>query len=167
MTRIFISIGSNIEREHHIHVAMTELKKLGVHFEVSRIFEAEPVGFSGPNFYNCVVALETSLSLSVLQQTLKQLELDYGRAPDAKKNQSRTLDLDILLYGNVQQNSLPTLPRADIYKFAFVLWPMAEIAPDMKIPGEDRTILQLWNEFGTEQALWPVDVIFEGSHESL
>ncbi|OZS45362.1 2-amino-4-hydroxy-6-hydroxymethyldihydropteridine diphosphokinase [Photobacterium sanguinicancri] len=167
MTRTFISIGSNIEREHHIHVAMTELKKLGVHFEVSRIFEAEPVGFSGPNFYNCVVALETSLSLSVLQQTLKQLELDYGRAPDAKKNQSRTLDLDILLYGNVQQNSLPTLPRADIYKFAFVLWPMAEIAPDMKIPGEDRTILQLWNEFGTEQALWPVDVIFEGSHESL
>lgn len=167
MIRTFISLGSNIEREYHIHAAMTELKKLGVHFEVSRIFEAEPVGFSGPNFYNCVVAFETSLSLSVLQQTLRQLELDYGRAPDAKKNQSRTLDLDILLYGDVQRHASPTLPRADIYKFAFVLWPMAEIAPEMKIPGDDRTVAQLWNEFGTEQALWPVDVVFEESHESL
>lgn len=167
MIRTFISLGSNIEREYHIDAAMTELKKLGTHFCSSRTFEAEPVGFSGPNFYNCVVAFNTTLSLNVLQQTLKKLELNYGRAPGAKKNQSRTLDLDILLYGDVQQDLSPSLPRADLYKFAFALWPMAELAPELVIPGDGRTIAQLWKTFESTQALWPVDIVSEEYHESL
>ncbi|MCW8330342.1 2-amino-4-hydroxy-6-hydroxymethyldihydropteridine diphosphokinase [Photobacterium sp. SDRW27] len=159
MTTVYISLGSNIEREYHIQAAVTELKKLGTDFQVSNIFEAEPVGFCGPNFYNCVVAIKTSLSLDVLQQTLKQLELQYGRAPDAQKNQSRTLDLDILLFGDVVQEAPLTLPRSDLYKFAFVLLPMMELCPERVIPGDGRTIAQLWHSFEHSQVLWPVERI--------
>ncbi|WP_064605957.1 2-amino-4-hydroxy-6-hydroxymethyldihydropteridine diphosphokinase [Photobacterium sp. J15] len=159
MTTVYISIGSNIEREYHIRAAVTELKTLGTGIEVSRIFEAEPVGFSGPNFYNCVLAMETALPLEHLQQNLKQLELSYGRAPDAQKNQSRTLDLDILLYGDLVQDCAPQLPRSDLYKFAFVLLPMMELCPELEIPGDGRTVSQLWHAFEDNQALWPVERI--------
>lgn len=159
MTIAYISLGSNIEREYHIQAAITELKKLGTSFRVSQIFEAEPVGFCGPNFYNCVAAIDTSLPLDRLQQTLKQLELQYGRAPDAQKNQSRTLDLDILLFGNVVQDATPVLPRPDLYKFAFVLLPMMELCPEQAVPGDGRTIAQLWHSFEHSQALWPVERI--------
>ncbi|WP_299019395.1 2-amino-4-hydroxy-6-hydroxymethyldihydropteridine diphosphokinase [uncultured Photobacterium sp.] len=159
MTTVYISIGSNIEREYHIHAAVAELKKLGAGIRVSKIFEAEPVGFSGPNFYNCVVEMETSLQLAVLQQTLKQVELTYGRAPDAQKNQSRTLDLDILLFGDVVQDNSPHLPRSDLYKFAFVLLPMVELCPERVIPGDGRTVSEIWQAFEHTQALWPVEKV--------
>ena len=159
MTTVYISLGSNIEREYHIQAAISELKKLGTEFRVSNIFEAEPVGFSGPNFYNCVVGIKTSLSLEILQQTLKQIEVQYGRAPDAQKNQSRTLDLDILLFGEVVQEAPFALPRSDLYKFAFVLLPMMELCPERVIPGDGRTIAQLWHSFEHSQALWPVERI--------
>ncbi|OLQ77497.1 2-amino-4-hydroxy-6-hydroxymethyldihydropteridine diphosphokinase [Photobacterium proteolyticum] len=159
MITAYISLGSNIDREYHIRAAITELKKLGTDFQVSQIFEAEPVGFCGPNFYNCVAAINTSLPLDRLQQILKQLELQYGRAPDARKNQSRTLDLDILLFGDVVQAEAPMLPRSDLYKFAFVLRPMMELCPDLVIPGDGRTIAQLWHSFEPSQALWPVERI--------
>lgn len=167
MIQTFISIGSNIEREFHLRAAIAELKKLGSDFRLSQVFEAEPVGFQGPNFYNCVAAFDTHLPLDQLQRQLKQLELDYGRAPDAKKNQSRTLDLDILLYGDVQQSVSPVLPRTDLYKFAFALWPMVELAPELAIPGDTRTIRQLEQTLQFEQALWPVEFVVEESHESL
>ncbi|PSW15110.1 2-amino-4-hydroxy-6-hydroxymethyldihydropteridine diphosphokinase [Photobacterium sanctipauli] len=158
MTTVYISLGSNIEREYHIQAAVSELKQLGTDFQLSTIYEAEPVGFEGPNFYNCVVAMKTSLSLDNLQQALKQLELDYGRSPQAKKNQSRTLDLDILLFGDRVQALPPSLPRADIYKFAFVLLPLMELCPDRVIPGDGRTVRQLWQSFERSQALWPVEL---------
>ncbi|WP_415720125.1 2-amino-4-hydroxy-6-hydroxymethyldihydropteridine diphosphokinase [Photobacterium ganghwense] len=157
MTTVYISLGSNIEREYHIQAAIAELQKLGADFQVSTVFEAEPVGFSGPNFYNCVVAMKTSLSLDKLHQTLKQLEIKYGRSPEAAKYQSRTLDLDLLMYGDTIQQSQPILPRTDIFRFAFVLQPLAELNPELTIPGDGRTIAQLWQASTFEQALWPVE----------
>jgi 2-amino-4-hydroxy-6-hydroxymethyldihydropteridine diphosphokinase len=154
---VYISLGSNIQREYHIHAAISELKKISSACRISRLFEAEPVGFSGPNFFNCVVEIETSLSFDTLQQTLRILELQYGRSPNAQKNQSRTLDLDILLFGDVYRDTPPVLPRSDIYKFAFVLWPLTELCPDRVIPGDDRTVAQLWHSFEHSQALWPVE----------
>ncbi|MGF1700648.1 2-amino-4-hydroxy-6-hydroxymethyldihydropteridine diphosphokinase [Photobacterium makurazakiensis] len=157
MTTVYISVGSNIERDYHIQAAMNELALLGTSFQSSTLYEAEPVGFEGPNFYNCVVAFKTSLTLDTLQKTLKQLELNYGRSPQAQKNQSRTLDLDILLYGEQVQNIHPVLPRIDIYKFAFVLLPLMELCPDQAIPGDGRTVTELWQSFDRSQALWPVE----------
>ncbi|MGF1725205.1 2-amino-4-hydroxy-6-hydroxymethyldihydropteridine diphosphokinase [Photobacterium nomapromontoriensis] len=157
MITVYISLGSNIERDYHIHAAIAELRQLGDDCQISPIFEAEPVGFDGPNFYNCVVALSTSLSLEQLQQTLKSLELQYGRSPTAVKHQSRTLDLDILLYGDEVREDAPVLPRSDIFKFAFVILPLMALCPDRTIPGDGRTVTQLWQEFDREQALWPVE----------
>jgi len=156
VTEVYISIGSNIDREHYVRAAVAELKQLGDRYRVSRIFEAEPVGFDGPGFFNCVVALETDLSLDALQQRLKALEVQYGRQPDAVKNQNRTLDLDLLLFGDQVRSEAPALPRTDIYKFAFVLLPLYELDPQLVIPGDGRTVAQIWQAFDKPQVLRPV-----------
>ncbi|GAB6261377.1 2-amino-4-hydroxy-6-hydroxymethyldihydropteridine diphosphokinase [Photobacterium sp. CCB-ST2H9] len=156
MTEVYISIGSNIDRERSVRAAVSELRQLGTGFRVSRIYEAEPVGFEGPNFFNCVVAFNTELSPSALQTQLKTLELQYGRQPDAKKNQSRTLDLDLLLYGDLIRAQSPVLPRDDIYKFAFVLQPLMELCPQQVVPGDGRTVAELWQAFDQPQVLRPV-----------
>lgn len=157
MTTVYISLGSNIERDYHLRQGLLELAALGQGMRVSTVYEAEAVGFDGPQFFNCVAAIETSLSLDSLLQVLKQIELKYGREPDAKKNQSRTLDLDVLLYGDEVREEYPVLPRSDIYKFAFVLQPLMELAPALVLPGDGRTVAQLWHLSSFEQALWPVD----------
>ncbi|NAW64446.1 2-amino-4-hydroxy-6-hydroxymethyldihydropteridine diphosphokinase [Photobacterium halotolerans] len=161
MTEVYISIGSNIDREHYVRAAVAELKQLGSQCRVSRIFEAEPVGFDGPVFFNGVVALETDLSLNALQHRLKDLELQYGRQPDAVKNQNRTLDLDLLLFGERISPEAPALPRADIYKFAFVLLPLYELSPLLVIPGDGRTVAQIWQAFDKQQVLRPVALEFD------
>jgi len=160
VTTVYISLGSNIDREHYIRAGLDALYSLGTGLKVSTVYEAEPVGFSGPNFFNCVAVIETSLSLDKLQRTLKQVELQHGRSPDAVKNQSRTLDLDILLYGEVVQDTYPVLPRCDIYKFAFVLQPLMELCPQLVIPGDGRTVTELWHASYFDQALWPVEHSF-------
>ncbi|MDV5171033.1 2-amino-4-hydroxy-6-hydroxymethyldihydropteridine diphosphokinase [Photobacterium rosenbergii] len=160
MTTVYISLGSNIDRERYLQAGLVGLSQLGAGMQVSTIYEAEPVGFSGPNFYNCVAVIETSLSLDTLLDALKQLELQHGRSSDAAKNQSRTLDLDILLYGDTVQSTYPVLPRSDIYKFAFVLQPLMELCPERVIPGDGRTVTELWHDSRFEQALWPVEYHF-------
>ncbi|MGR5065346.1 2-amino-4-hydroxy-6-hydroxymethyldihydropteridine diphosphokinase [Photobacterium sp. DNB22_13_2] len=157
MTTVYVSLGSNIDRERYLQAGLAGLSLLGSGMKVSTIYEAEPVGFSGPNFFNCVAVIETSLSLDTLLHALKQLELQHGRSPNAVKNQSRTLDLDILLYGDTVQDAYPVLPRSDIYKFAFVLLPLMELCPHLVIPGDGRTVTELWHASRFEQALWPVE----------
>ncbi|WIH23037.1 2-amino-4-hydroxy-6-hydroxymethyldihydropteridine diphosphokinase [Photobacterium damselae] len=157
MNTCYISIGSNIEPEYHLVMALKELRLLSHgQLRVSRIFQAEPVGFDGDSFYNCVVEIKTSSSVDILQSSLKALEIKYGRPIDAKKNQDRTLDLDILLFGNEIRERDPQLPRDDLYKFAFVLWPMYELAPEFVVPNDGRSIAELYREIQFQQQLQPV-----------
>ncbi|MCP4957573.1 MAG: 2-amino-4-hydroxy-6-hydroxymethyldihydropteridine diphosphokinase [Photobacterium aquimaris] len=157
MITAYISIGSNVEREHYLPAGVAAVAKLATAWRMSRVFEAEPVGFEGDNFFNSVIEIKTSLSLVTLQQSLKEIERQFGRPDNAAKNQSRTIDLDILLYGDVINEASPTLPRSDLYKFAFVLWPMSELCPELVIPGQQQTIAQLWQQFSPQQSLWPVE----------
>ncbi|SMY17851.1 2-amino-4-hydroxy-6-hydroxymethyldihydropteridine diphosphokinase [Photobacterium aquimaris] len=157
MITAYISIGSNVEREHYLPAGVAAVAKLAMAWRMSRVFEAEPVGFEGDNFFNSVIEIKTSLSLVTLQQSLKEIERQLGRPDNAAKNQSRTIDLDILLYGDVINEASPTLPRSDLYKFAFVLWPMSELCPELVIPGQQQTIAQLWQQFSPQQSLWPVE----------
>lgn len=157
MVTAYISIGSNVEREHYLPAGVAAVAKLATAWRMSRIFEAEPVGFEGDNFFNSVIEIKTSLSLVTLQQSLKAIERQLGRPDNAAKNQSRTIDLDILLYGDVINEASPTLPRSDLYKFAFVLWPMSELCPELVIPGQQQTIAELWQNFSPQQSLWPVE----------
>ncbi|MCG9711421.1 2-amino-4-hydroxy-6-hydroxymethyldihydropteridine diphosphokinase [Shewanella insulae] len=158
MARIFISIGSNIHPEGYFNAA---LKALSAHFDnlcLSSVFESEAVGFDGSNFLNMVVAADTQLGIAEVVALFKQIETDNGRLPGAKKFSPRTLDLDLLLYDDlVTQTPIP-LPRAEITTNAFVLWPLAEIAPERVHPVAQLSYQTLWDNYDkSQQKLWPIE----------
>ncbi|ULH04689.1 2-amino-4-hydroxy-6-hydroxymethyldihydropteridine diphosphokinase [Aeromonas caviae] len=144
MTRIYISLGSNIDRERHIRAGLDALHAEFGELQVSRVFESEAVGFNGRPFYNLVVGADTELPLATLCQRLRAMEFAHGREPDAKKFAPRTLDLDLLLYGELVCETPLVLPRGEILTNAFVLWPLAELAPTFRHPIDGRTIGDLW-----------------------
>ncbi|TMO87559.1 2-amino-4-hydroxy-6-hydroxymethyldihydropteridine diphosphokinase [Pseudoalteromonas spongiae] len=159
MAQIFISIGSNINKEHYIKAALAILPQ---HFDnviYSSIFESESVGFEGNNFYNLVAAATTNLPLEEVCARLKQIERDNGRTPADKKFSPRTLDLDLLFFDDVICDAPAQLPRDEITKNAFVLWPLAEIACDFIHPTVNLSIGELWQNYNkNKQKLWKVEI---------
>lgn len=159
MAQIFISIGSNINKEHYIKAALAILPQ---HFDnviYSSVFESESVGFEGNNFYNLVAAATTNLPLEEVCARLKQIERDHGRTPADKKFSPRTLDLDLLFFDEVVCDTPAQLPRDEITKNAFVLWPLAEIASDFIHPTVNLSIGELWQNYNkNKQKLWKVEI---------
>lgn len=159
MAQIFISIGSNVDKEHYIKAALAILP---MHFDnviYSSIFESESVGFEGNNFYNLVAAATTELPLADVCALLKRIEQEHGRTPSDKKFSPRTLDLDLLFFDDVICDTPAQLPRDEITKNAFVLWPLAEVASEFAHPEENKTVGQLWHEYDkTKQKLWKVEI---------
>ena len=120
MANIFISIGSNVDKELNI---VNSIKTLKTHFPdliCSAVFESESIGFDGHNFYNLVAGANTDMSLNDVCSLLKQIERDNGRLPSDKKFSPRTLDLDLLFFDDVVCDSPAQLPRDEITKNAFV-----------------------------------------------
>ncbi|RSM33402.1 2-amino-4-hydroxy-6-hydroxymethyldihydropteridine diphosphokinase [Aeromonas salmonicida] len=162
MTRIYISLGSNIEREHHIRAGLDALHAEFGELTVSRVFESEAVGFAGRPFYNLVVGADTDLPLATLCQRLRAMEFAHGREPDTKKFAPRTLDLDLLLYGDLVCDVPVALPRGEILTNAFVLWPLAELAPSLRHPVDGRTLDELWQGYDkASQRLSPIPFNWE------
>ena len=162
MTRIYISLGSNIEPEHHIRAGLDALQAEFGQLAVSRVFESEAVGFNGRPFYNLVVGADTDLPLATLCQRLRAMEFAHGREPDAKKFAPRTLDLDLLLYGDLVCDVPVALPRGEILTNAFVLWPLAELAPSLRHPVDGRTLDELWQGYDkASQRLSPIPFHWE------
>ncbi|GIU50769.1 2-amino-4-hydroxy-6-hydroxymethyldihydropteridine diphosphokinase [Shewanella sairae] len=158
MAKIFISLGSNIDPERHLKAAVIDLEAHFGELVLSSVFESEAVGFDGTNFLNMVVAAETELSIAEVVSTFKQIEQDHGRVKGAKKFAPRTLDLDLLLLDDTICNHPIELPRAEILYNAFVLWPLAEIAPSLCHPVVNQSYQALWNAYDkTSQTLWPVE----------
>ena len=148
MPTAYISIGSNIDKDQHIP---SSLKALGERFgelTVSSIYESEPVGFTGDTFYNLVVGFESDLDVKDIAKQLRQIELEHGRSRDSKKFTPRTLDLDLLLYGDliIRDGSLQ-IPRDEIEHYAFVLEPLAEIAATLRHPVSHLSYAELWAAF--------------------
>ncbi|ABL99037.1 2-amino-4-hydroxy-6-hydroxymethyldihydropteridinediphosphokinase [Shewanella amazonensis] len=157
MTRIYISVGSNIEPEKYLRNAAVALRAHLGELQLSPVYQSEAVGFEGEHFLNMVIGADTSLGISDLVALLKQIELDNGRKPGAKKFSARTLDLDLLLFGDVVCHEPIELPRAEIRYNAFVLWPLADIAPEWVHPLAGQTYAELWQQFDKQsQRLWPV-----------
>lgn len=156
MAHIFISIGSNINRRFHIQAAVSELKQHFGAVELSSVYESEAVGFDGNAFYNLVAAAQTDLSIAQCVSVFKQIEDSYGRDRSAAKFSGRTLDLDLLTYDDVVCQQPVELPRAEITENAFVLWPLAELAPDVIHPGSGQSYASLWQQYDKPQKLWPV-----------
>lgn len=148
MTRGYISIGSNIEKEKNIHSALRELSLLFGGLVVSSTYKTEPVGFDGDTFHNLVVGFDSDLDVKTIAEQLRQIELDHGRTRGCKKFSSRTLDLDLILYGDlVISDGRLQIPRDEIEKYAFVLEPLAEIAGDLRHPVSGISYRELWERF--------------------
>jgi len=148
VTRGYISIGSNINKEEHIPASLRALEQAFGELTVSSIYESEPVGFTGDVFYNLVVGFDSDLEVKAVAKQLRQIELDNGRTPDSRKFAARTLDLDLILYGDLIVNDgRLRIPRDEIEHYAFVLEPLAEIAPTLKHPISHLSYAELWDRF--------------------
>ena len=144
--RVFVSAGSNIEPRANLEAACAALEKQYGALTLSPVYESAPVGFSGPFFLNMVVAFETTDTPEQTLAFLAELETRAGRDRSKGKFSSRTLDLDLLLYGDGVDEALK-LPHPDIERYAFVLRPLAELAPNLRHPINGATMQELWTSF--------------------
>lgn len=165
MTAVYLSLGSNIDRYHHIEAGLDALTERFGALTVSTVFESEAVGFNGDNFLNLVVGMETVLSVAQLSECLKRIEAEHGRERSAPKFSARTLDIDILTYDDwVGVHEGVRLPRPEITENAFVLQPLAEIAPALLHPQLQVSYAELWRRYDTSiQRLWPVEFHWRGA----
>lgn len=147
MAEIYISLGSNINRQYHIEQGLNALTDAFGSLTLSSLFESEAVGFAGKAFYNMVVGVNTTFTLAEVAATLRKIEFAYGRSQHAKKFSPRTLDLDLLLYDDVITGEPAQIPRDEITKNAFVLWPLAEIAGQLAHPVIGQCYDELWQQY--------------------
>ncbi len=161
LTRIFLGLGSNIERERHLCAGLDALAGFLTDMTCSPVFESHPVGIKSGPFFNLVVSALTDLPLTELDRRLKFIEADNGRyAPDRK---GLPLDIDVLLYDEQVGNfDGLILPRAEILKNAFVLWPLSLIVPHRLHPEAGLSFAQLWADANIDQKLWPVAFEWRG-----
>ncbi|WP_296898383.1 2-amino-4-hydroxy-6-hydroxymethyldihydropteridine diphosphokinase [Thiohalocapsa sp.] len=145
--RCWISVGSNMDRERSIRGAIADLRAAFGPLVVSPVYETEAVGFEGEPFYNLVVGFDTPLGVAAINQTLRNIEDAHGRVRGPNKFAPRTLDLDLLTWGEAT-GILDgyELPRDEILKYAFVLAPLADVAPHERHPVDGRSYAELWAE---------------------
>lgn len=141
-----MSAGSNIDPRANLENACKSLKQHYGDLELSPLYQSPAEGFSGPDFLNLVAGFGTRESPGEIGKRLAELEDQVGRDRSGGKFSSRTLDLDLLLYGDRIDASLK-LPHPDIERYAFVLKPLADLAPDLRHPVAGVTIAELWAAF--------------------
>jgi 2-amino-4-hydroxy-6-hydroxymethyldihydropteridine diphosphokinase len=159
LNHVFLGLGSNVERETHLCAGLDALTELLGPLQCSPVFESLPVGIKSGQFFNLVVSAYTDLPLAELDRRLKCIEADNGRYAPGRKG--LPLDIDVLLYGQQVGNfDGLILPREEILKNAFVLWPLALHAPQMLHPCVQRSFAELWKTAQIAQQLWPVSFIW-------
>lgn len=153
-----MSVGSNIDRRNAIVRGIDFLRVRFGRLRVSSVYESEAVGFTGASFYNLVVGFVTELPAAKVAGELRAIEERCGRLRTGAQWCSRTLDLDLLTYGQsvMHANGL-VLPRPEILTAPFVLRPLAEIAAQALHPVTKRSFAAHWMDFdGEKDAIWPV-----------
>ena len=139
MTRAYVGLGANLgDRERTLRAAVDALSGAGVEVvAVSTLLETEPVGVGEqPPYLNGAAELETTLTARELLDRLLALEQRFGRIRVPGEHGPRTLDLDLLLYGDevIDEPEL-TVPHPRLHERSFVLEPLAELAPGLVVPG--------------------------------
>ncbi len=149
MTVISLSLGSNIDRFRHINLGLDALERVFGAVTCSPVYESAAVGFAGSPFLNLIVLVESELSLTEVIRILKGIEDENGRDRSGPKFSARTLDIDVVTYGD--QFGLVDgiqLPRPELFKNAFVLLPLVDLWPDKTVPGESVDYQTLWRQHG-------------------
>jgi 2-amino-4-hydroxy-6-hydroxymethyldihydropteridine diphosphokinase len=145
MSTAWLSLGSNVEPERHLRAAAVALRERFGAVRFSPVYRTPAVGFEGPDFLNCAAALETDLDPLALNTWLHALEDAQGRDRSGPRFSSRTLDIDIVLYDDLVLDGPGHLqiPRKDL-QHAFVLKPLCDLAPQLRLPGDGRELADLW-----------------------
>ncbi len=145
VTRVFVSVGSNIEPEENVQKAVHLLSHQTRILGISTVYLTEPEGRpEQPPYFNCVVEIGTSLPPAELKHTvLRQIENKLGRQRGKDKLASRTIDLDLIVYGDlVLKTEDLAIPDPEIMHRPFLAVPLYELAPDLKLPGSGLDITE-------------------------
>lgn len=139
MTRVYIALGSNLANPlHQVQSALNALAELPQTklIATSSLYRTPPLGPQDqPDYLNAVVALDTDLSAENLLDHTQKIELEHGRVRKDERWGPRTLDLDILLFGDeIINTERLTVPHYDMKNRQFMLYPLAEIAPELRFP---------------------------------
>jgi len=150
----FLSLGSNTDAERHIRAGMEALEAAFPGCRFSPVYRSIAVGFEGNDFINLAACVETAMQPRELRAWLRALEDRHGRDRSLPRYSDRTLDIDILLFDDLvlHEDGLD-LPRGEILKFAHVLKPLADLAPDLAHPVDGRSIAELWRDSGLDASV--------------
>lgn len=151
---VYVGIGSNIEQDKYIRLAAHYLaESFGEQclLQLSPVYKTQAVGFKGDDFFNLVASFITDLSPVEVEQILKDIEHKNGRRRDQEKFSARTLDIDLLLYDQeiINHNGI-SVPRDEIEKYAFVLSPLADLAPDLIHPQTQQSMSEMWQKLSKQ-----------------
>lgn len=163
MARVYVSIGSNIERDTHIRLGVATLRQLYGQIALSSVYESAALGFSGDDFYNLAAGFDTPDTVHTVADALQAIEVSHGRERGAERFCARTLDIDLLLYDDlVLREPHLIVPRDEITGYAFMLGPLAEIAGEARHPVSGKTFRELWQAYDkTRQPLRKVSFDFD------
>jgi len=151
MPDVYVAAGSNVDASRNLQRALAELASSYGPLRISPAYRNQAVGFDGDDFINLAVGFATSDDLERVRTRLQQIEALCGRPSDAPKWAPRSMDLDILMYGDsVRSDSGIVLPRPDLLRRDYMLKPMADLAPELEHPLAHKTMRELWNEFDSQ-----------------
>ena len=148
--KVFVGIGSNINKKENIRSCIKIIQKEFETLNISPVYETQAMGFKGPNFYNCVCSFMTTKDIYDLKHYLNTIELNHGRNLNETKFSSRTLDIDILYFDDLILNDEKVqIPRKEILKFDFVLLPLNDLSPEFIHPelGKKHKVIVKDNNF--------------------
>lgn len=162
MARVYVSIGSNIEPERNIRAAVRALREKYTNLVLSPVYRSKAEGFESDDFLNLTAAFDTYEPPERLADHLGQIETAQGRVRTGGRFAPRTLDIDILIYGDlVRHDRRFDIPRFDILTYAHVLGPLVALAPDLRHPETGERLADRWQRFDNKDSLREVSITFD------